>query len=305
MKKLTLKDLLILLLFVIGVQGFAQTFQENTSYRLRTAIPAQESYNAADTGYPDQYLYPTTSSSSNAVALKPKEVSGTNQLFQFMPITGKTFEYPAASGIFNQVYNVVSDNTIDANGTGVLKRNNLTSNGHRMRLTGDAFPQDNDLNNVIVVSNPVSGGFTESNSVSIIFTAGQPSATTLRRFAATTNFDWLNFGGPSPSSSGTPWIDSWVLETAAGVEVALLSNEIIDTNSIFISNPVEKELVVEGLDRNIQKIEIFDLLGKSVLQVDTEGESFLNISVDNLKSAVYLVKLYGVSSAVTKKIVKR
>lgn len=305
MKKTTLKNAIALFVCLMVLQISAQTFQANTPYRLRTAIPAQESYNANNTPYPDQLIYPTAVSGADAVALKPKEASGeTNQLFVFQPVAGVTFEYPAGSGSAYQVYNVVSVITpVSGNGTGVLERNELTSNGHRMRLKGNA-PSNNNLNNVIVVSNPVSdANFNVANAVAIIFTYGTVSnPTDLRRFAATTNYDWLNFGGPSPGPSNA-WIDSWVLETAAGSQVTL-NNKKFDTSSIFVSNPVKNQLNIKGLNSNVKQISVYSLLGQEVLSRKVEAQTSLSMDVSSLSRGMYLVKIAGELGSISKKIIK-
>ncbi len=306
MKKTTLKNVIALFVCLMVLQISAQTFQANTPYRLRTAIPAQESYNASATPYPDQLIYPTAASTTNAVALKPKEASGeTNQLFEFQPVTGVTFEYPAGSGSVYQVYNVVSVITpVSGNGTGVLERNDLTSNGQRMRLKGNA-PSNNNLNNVIVVSNPVSdANFNVTNAVAIIFTYGTDANTTdLRRFVATTNYDWLNFGGIAPAGSSSAWIDSWVLENAAG-NVVTLSNEKFDTSEIFISNPVKNQLNIKGLNSNVKQISVYSLLGKEVLSRKVETQTSLSVDVSGLSKGMYLVKIAGERGSISKKIIK-
>jgi hypothetical protein len=304
MKKITFKNLLALLLCVIGYQNYAQ-IQSDTPYRLRTAIPAQESYNDNDTPFPDKFVYPTAKSGSDALGLNPKDTSNDSQLFEFKEITGVTFEYPAESGTFYQVYNVVAVGTTDGNGTGVLERNNLTSDGHRMRLKGASFPQNGELHNFIVISNPVKDdNFDVPNSFSIISTSSQPNPDNpLRRFVATTNYDFLNFGGNTPAESSRPWLDSWVIEATDGTEITL-SSKNFNSNSIFISNPVNNRLNINGLTDNIKQISIYSLLGQEVLTKKIGGQSSISVDVSNLVSGVYLVKFKGNSGAFTKKIIK-
>lgn len=304
MKKMTFQNLLALLLCAIVYQNYAQ-IQSNTPYLLRTAIPAQESYNNNDTPFPDQFLYPTAKSGSDALGLNPKNTSNDSQLFEFKEITGVTFEYPAESGTFYQVYNVVSVGTLDGNGTGVLERNNLTSDGHRMRLKGASFPQNGELYNFIVVSNPVKDdNFDVPNAFSIISTSSQPNPDNpLRRFVATTNYDFLNFGGNTPAESSRPWLDSWVIEATDGTEITLNSKDF-NSNSIFIANPVDDRLSIKGISDTVNEISIFSLLGQKVLTRVVKSQSTLSIDVSNLKSGVYLVKLKGDNGAFTKKIIK-
>jgi len=303
MKKTTFKSVLTLLVCIMGLQTFAQVLP-NTPYRLRTAIPAQEDYNGNDTPFPGQFLYPTASAGSDALSLQPKEgAMDTDQLFEFKPVTGVTFNYPIGSTTSYQVYNVVTVNAASGNGTGVLERNNLTSDGQRMRLRGAAYPQNGNLFNFIVVPFAVSdANFNEPNAYVLISTYGTDAAPEDLRFMnATTNFDWLNYGGPLLANAPA-WLSSFVIETAGGTVV--LSNAEFDTSSIFISNPVKNELNIKGLTSNVKQVSVYSLLGQEVLTRKVDAQSFLNIDVSTLKSGIYLVEMKGETGAFVKKIVK-
>ena len=137
MKKITL----LLLTCFMASQSYAQiTFAESTPYRLRTAIVAQEDYDLNKVS-PNSgaYAYPTACTCRNALNLQAKETSGDTQLITFEPVSGVTFEYPAASGKVYQVYNVVTANSLTGtgNGKGAVERNDLTANGQRMRAKGN------------------------------------------------------------------------------------------------------------------------------------------------------------------------
>lgn len=296
-------------------QSYAQiTFAESTPYRLRTAIVAQEDYDLGKVS-PNSgvYAYPTACTCKNALDLHAKETSGDTQLITFEPVSGVTFEYPAASGEVYQVYNVVTANSLTGtgNGKGALERNNLSSNGHRMRANGN--PQTNgNLFNVILVSNPITSDATFgtiANGVSIVSVYGTDSSpSSYRRYVATNNYDALNFGSvPNPAT--TPYTDIWVLETAAGAEVTeipapTLSNKEFDVSSIFISNPVQNELSVKGLTSNVKEISVYSLIGSLVLQSKVNGESSVKFDISLISSGMYIVKLAGDNVSFSKKIIK-
>jgi hypothetical protein len=84
-----------------------------------------------------------------------------------------------------------------------------------------------------------------------------------------------------------------------------LSISDIEESSIFVSNPVVSEMIIKGLDNKVNKIEVFDLLGKSILEKNTRGAASTSIDVNVLTSGLYLVKLYGQTTTITKKIIKR
>jgi hypothetical protein len=142
------------------------------------------------------------------------------------------------------------------------------------------------------------------NAFSIISTSSQPNPDNpLRRFVATTNYDFLNFGGNTPAESSRPWLDSWVIEATDGTEITLNSKDF-NSNSIFIANPVDDRLSIKGISDTVNEISIFSLLGQKVLTRVVKSRSTLSIDVSNLKSGVYLVKLKGDNGAFTKKIIK-
>ncbi|NRD23049.1 T9SS type A sorting domain-containing protein [Winogradskyella litoriviva] len=90
------------------------------------------------------------------------------------------------------------------------------------------------------------------------------------------------------------------------IEALPLSDEEFDTSSVFISNPVKDELSIEGLNQNINKISVYDLLGKQVITSSLEADtSSTNLDVSTLTSGIYIVKLEGENGATfSKKIIK-
>ncbi|MFS4482760.1 T9SS type A sorting domain-containing protein [Hyunsoonleella sp. 2307UL5-6] len=89
------------------------------------------------------------------------------------------------------------------------------------------------------------------------------------------------------------------------VFVATLSNEDFDTSSIFISNPVNNELSINGLTDNVNQVSIYSLIGQEVISRKLTGQATLTLDVSDLTSGMYLVKLTGANGSFTKKIVKQ
>lgn len=81
----------------------------------------------------------------------------------------------------------------------------------------------------------------------------------------------------------------------------VLSTENISltTETKLYPNPVRDNLTIKSKE-NILKIEIYNLLGKKI--IEKENSSFINLS--NLKPNMYLIKIYSQTSSVSKKIIK-
>jgi hypothetical protein len=75
------------------------------------------------------------------------------------------------------------------------------------------------------------------------------------------------------------------------------------TQSVFLyPNPVRNRLHVESTTAPLNKIELFSMLGKKVLERTSD---FGNIYVDDLSDGLYFVKIYSDNGMTTRKIVKR
>lgn len=90
------------------------------------------------------------------------------------------------------------------------------------------------------------------------------------------------------------------------VVTAVLSTDEFNISSLFISNPVEDELVMEGLNQSIKKISIYNLLGKQVISGNLEDNSTsTRLDVSKLDSGMYILKLDGENNAsFSRKILK-
>ena len=74
----------------------------------------------------------------------------------------------------------------------------------------------------------------------------------------------------------------------------------IDDTHIY-PNPVQNRLSIVSGKIEIQKVEIYSILGKKIKEAH---KSFTNIAVDDLSSGLYLLKIYSVDQSFTTKILK-
>lgn len=70
----------------------------------------------------------------------------------------------------------------------------------------------------------------------------------------------------------------------------------------FYPNPVKDLLNIESPQSELQKIQIFDMNGKQVLQLDMVGQETIDVS--QLKSGVYLLQVETREGKATRKLVK-
>jgi len=103
---------------------------------------------------------------------------------------------------------------------------------------------------------------------------------------------------------GTSTLDDtslWQLD----VSQIVLNTENFDASSLSISNPVNDRLIVRGINSDITKLSVYNLLGSKVLTKNLTGNSSVELSVSNLVSGMYIVKLEGANKAFSKKIIKQ
>lgn len=106
--------------------------------------------------------------------------------------------------------------------------------------------------------------------------------------------------------------DNAVLTANANADAILVHNIVVSTNNTLSTkgknafefsmypNPVKDVLHINTLEA-IQKVEVFDLLGKSVL---TKHNVLDQISVSTLSKSLYVVKLTSANGVSTKKFIK-
>jgi hypothetical protein len=93
----------------------------------------------------------------------------------------------------------------------------------------------------------------------------------------------------------------WILEN-----INSLGSEDFDKNSIFISNPVSNKLIIKGLNKNLETIEVYSLLGQSVFKYKIiENLSSTTLDVSDLSSGIYIIRISGKNESHTKKIAKK
>lgn len=89
------------------------------------------------------------------------------------------------------------------------------------------------------------------------------------------------------------------------VRDVVLSTKNFDASSLSITNPVNDNLVIKGINSDITSVSVYNLLGSKVLTQNITGNSSLNVNVSNLVSGMYIVKLEGANGAFSKKIIKQ
>ncbi|SHE47974.1 Por secretion system C-terminal sorting domain-containing protein [Psychroflexus salarius] len=93
------------------------------------------------------------------------------------------------------------------------------------------------------------------------------------------------------------------LGDSATYSATTLSNRDYEGNTFSIfPNPVTSKLRIRS-QQTIQHIEIFDLNGKQIINVDYQENQAINVS--NLNSGLYLVKIKTKNGFVTKKLLKK
>ena len=106
----------------------------------------------------------------------------------------------------------------------------------------------------------------------------------------------------------SPWVAVGTLGCDANIYsyLATLSNDsfsIINNIKIF-PNPTDNILFIDTIEKQIQKIEIFDLQGR-LLKTINENKDKYQIDVSNFSSTTYLIKLSTETGSQTVKIVKK
>ena len=113
----------------------------------------------------------------------------------------------------------------------------------------------------------------------------------------------------APTAAGDPILfnNGGTINDIRFIFVQALSTEKFDTTSVFISNPVNDELTIKGLNQSIKQISVYDLLGKQVISNNLSDDTIsTNLDVSSLTTGLYIVKLEGENGAsFTKKIVKK
>ncbi|TCK67502.1 putative secreted protein (Por secretion system target) [Winogradskyella wandonensis] len=84
----------------------------------------------------------------------------------------------------------------------------------------------------------------------------------------------------------------------------VLSTNSFDNNSFKVfPNPSNTVWNISGLDTTIEKVEVYDILGKSVLSLEPNSQD-VSIDASALKTGLYLAKLSSKGSSTTLRLVK-
>lgn len=177
-------------------------------------------------------------------------------------------------------YNIVI-NTDD----GILRANS-TSEIPVVSYSGTPSTSNPNVWDVVDSGSTGSGGETAYN----IWT---PNTSSGRFLVYNQNTDAIGYSGSNFTRT------QWIFESTT------LSNESFDKSSVFVSNPVVNSIEIKELTNNIEKVEVFNLVGKSLMQKLTGGVSSMRIDAEGLSNGMYLVKFYGENSTFTKKVIKR
>ncbi len=84
---------------------------------------------------------------------------------------------------------------------------------------------------------------------------------------------------------------------ALGVDDELLANSV----KIY-PNPVDNILTIDSEMVPLTKVEIFSILGKKVKEMDS---GFKSLSMDNLSTGIYLVRIHSENGSTTRKLIKK
>jgi hypothetical protein len=120
--------------------------------------------------------------------------------------------------------------------------------------------------------------------------------------AAADSGKYIAFDVTPVAASGNPLIGEPVRKwSGAKVINSLGINETVHNSIRFYPNPVSDFITVENLI-NVEKIEIFSLVGQRVFILNDNGSEKITMNIVNLKPGVYFIKFYspGTGSSASK-----
>jgi hypothetical protein len=99
------------------------------------------------------------------------------------------------------------------------------------------------------------------------------------------------------------YLDRFYISFSQGV---LDTKEFTEDQLLIYTNNISEELIIENkINASLEKIKIYDLLGKEVAGWDITGNNNINkFSLRSLSSAIYIVNVYSDKGKVQKKIIK-
>lgn len=150
------------------------------------------------------------------------------------------------------------------------------------------------------------------------FYVGAPLPTDSYYVTSTNPFTFTNFPPTGcnvffvRSHCSTTDVSPWVALTTSGCDtnvynyLVTLSNNDFSTNNNKVKvypNPTNDFLFIDNIEKQIQKIEIFDLQGRLIKTINENKDKY-EIDISNLSSTTYLVKLSTTTGSQTTKFVK-
>ena len=85
--------------------------------------------------------------------------------------------------------------------------------------------------------------------------------------------------------------------------VGIGENSDINSFNLY-PNPVENELNIENLKKDVNKIEIFTITGKKVKMVENISSAKIKLNISDLQSGLYFITLHSNNSVQTAKFIK-
>ncbi len=112
--------------------------------------------------------------------------------------------------------------------------------------------------------------------------------------------------GVAPSAAGDPvQFDGGGIDKLEFKFVSALSTNEFDSASIIVTNPVNNQLIINGLPTTVKQISVYSLLGSEILTKKVEGQVSFSTDVSTLPSGVYVVEIIGISGKHTVKVIKQ
>ena len=84
-----------------------------------------------------------------------------------------------------------------------------------------------------------------------------------------------------------------------------LSTKKINDELVTVTNPISNEMKINGLSDGVKMIEVFNMLGESVLLSNIQKESSVTVNTSALAPGVYIVKFSGENAVFTRKVIKK
>ncbi|GAA4299047.1 T9SS type A sorting domain-containing protein [Aestuariibaculum suncheonense] len=260
MKKITLKQIYLVVFCIVGVQVFAQQFTPTGYYKIKSVLTGN---------YITFEEVVASAGSGNSVSVLP--VINSN----------------------SQIFNFIASGRADFNGKKAYNINCATGNGifraesSNVWVSGDMAPNTSNPRNFVINELGVNA---DTGDMMYSFLATTSQARTISVDEANSNCRYL---------LGEAGSTQWYLEPAT-----VLSTDKLDLSNVFISNPVKNELVISGLNNNVERVNIYNVSGRLVLSSIVKEQS-LNLDISSFTKGVYFIEMKGTLGSLTKKIIKQ